>query len=298
MMNTATAFERPPGLRVGIHHQTDFQNQLFAALELHDSNLGHLLNATEPYSRDVSMAYSEVEWDERLNVSGIFPGDRFRWGLMELGGREEIPTGDRPVAWTGIWSGLPDTCAFPFGKEMPAFEAGHDYMQAYAAKNSLTSCACFAIAVRVADDSSEAGATLELVRRAFRATVLPRDVVPVQTLRSLKRIKELPDNWDGDGASRIEEETVLRAAGLIREAFQAAPNKLKPPSVAPAFGGMIVAEWSGPDGRELILDIPPAGEVPGFLLVEPSVDGDEIETDALLVPPWSMRHLIARLNGE
>ena len=119
--------------------------------------------------------------------------------------------------------------------------------------------------------------------------------IPSEALSALARIKNLPDNWDGDGASRINESTVAKAEQLIREAFLASPKRLKPPSVAPAFGGMIVAEWSGPGGRELILDIP-AGDAPaGFLLVEVSPEGEELETDDQLGHAWSIQDLIARL---
>ena len=119
--------------------------------------------------------------------------------------------------------------------------------------------------------------------------------IPSEALSALARIKNLPDNWDGDGASRINESTLAKAEQLIREAFLVSPKRLKPPSVAPAFGGMIVAEWSGPGGRELILDIP-AGDAPaGFLLVEVSPEGEELETDDQLGHAWSIQDLIARL---
>ena len=122
--------------------------------------------------------------------------------------------------------------------------------------------------------------------------------IPSQTIDVLERIKNLPDNWDGDGATRIDPQTVEKAKQLIRQAFLAAPGRLKPPSVAPAFDGMIVAEWSGPEGRELILDIPAGDQIPGFLLVERSPQGEEIETDDELMMPWSIPHLIARLMGN
>ena len=152
---------------------------------------------------------------------------------------------------------------------------------------------------------NETGCEIKLTEAVFRASVLRNILIrtsnvpiPSETIRALNRIKELPDDWDGDGASKIEEETVSKATSLIREAFLASSSKLEPPSVAPAFGGMIVAEWSGPGGRELILDIPPGDEPPGFLLVEPSDDGNEIETDAEIGNFWSIRDVIARLNGE
>jgi hypothetical protein len=119
--------------------------------------------------------------------------------------------------------------------------------------------------------------------------------IPSETLSALERIKNLPDNWDGDGAPRIAEGTVAKAERLIREAFLASPNRLRPPSVAPAFGGMIVAEWAGPRGRELILDIPAGDDPPGFLLIEISPEGEELETDDQVGHAWSIQDLITRL---
>jgi hypothetical protein len=153
-----------------------------------------------------------------------------------------------------------------------------------------------------ADQTSYVGKPIEDAFRQLVGVVVltegSRDPIPSETRKALDRIRALSDNWDGDGASRIGERTVAKAERLFREAFLAAPEKLKPPSVAPAFGGMIVAEWSGPRGRELILDIPAGDEAPGFLLVERTPGGEEIETDEELVPPWSMRDLIARLMGD
>ena len=124
------------------------------------------------------------------------------------------------------------------------------------------------------------------------------DLVPSETLSALRSMKNLPDNWDGDGASPIDEATVTRAEQLIRQAFLASPKRLKPPSIAPGYGGMIVAEWSGPAGTELILDIPAENEPPGFLLIEISPAGDELETDAYLGDAWSIQDLIARLISD
>ena len=304
-MNTATVFERRPGSRVGVRPQGDYQTQLFPAFVLREPNLGQYLRVPKAYSGDLSLSDSQVEWDEWLNLSRAFSEELPLWARPEFGEREDSPAGDKPVPTPRIWPRVLSPGAFRFGIEVLAMDAVHDYLQASTATNSPTPDGYLMMPARVGYNWLETTATVELVEgnlavNAFACHFdrLWKEIIPLQTLRTLRRIKELPDNWDGDGATRIQEETVLRATKLIREAFQAAPNKLKRPSVAPAFGGMIVAEWSGPSGRELILDIPPAGEPPGFLLVEPSVDGDEIETDAVLAPPWSMRQLIARLTGE
>ena len=121
------------------------------------------------------------------------------------------------------------------------------------------------------------------------------DPVPSETLSALNSIRNLAENWDGDGASPIDEATVAKAEQLIRQATLASPRRLKPPSVAPGYGGMIVAEWSGPAGSELILDIPAEDEPPGFLLVEISPEGDELEIDDHLGHAWSIQDLMDRL---
>ena len=198
-------------------------------------------------------------------------------------------------------------------KETDSIRVGHqiaDLVQAF--EEPLHSTATDAITVGTYSSMSlgstyHANETMylrKLLEDAFRrSTALvflaepSPDPTPRETLTALGRIKELPDNWDGDGASRIDDKTVEKAQQLIRKAFLAAPDRLKPPSIAPAFGGMIVAEWSGPEGRELILDIHPGDEAPGFLLVERSPDGDEIETDEQLGLTWSIRDLIVRLIG-
>ena len=306
-MNTATVYERPTKSEVGMPCQFEYEKLLFAALRRQLHNLGQGMQEPETYHGQIIMPNIPVVWDEDVKTVGVLSTDRFSWNQLEQLGRQETPIYDRPAAWIHFLADRHNSDAFRVGLEIAGFHCGLEQPPASTATNFWTLGACTVLAVALGCDAMETGSSIELVEGEFRvtarATVLPRptqgqDPVPVQTLRALERIKQLPDNWDGDGASRIEEATVSKAERLIREAFRASPNKLKPPSIAPGFGGMIVAEWSGTEGRELILDIPPGGEAPGFLLVEPLVDGDEIETDGVLGPSWSMRHLITRLNGE
>ena len=304
-MNTATVFESRPESRVRVRPQADYQTKLVGAFVLGEATLGQCLHLPEAYSRDVSLFDCKAELVGSVTLIRAFPEDRPLLARLESGELGDFLAGDKPASTPYIWPCVLSPSAFRFGTEAPTMDVGHDFLQASTATNSPTPDGYLMMPARVGCNLLETTATFELVEgnlgvNAFVSHFheIRQEFIPLQTLRSLQRIRELPDNWDGDGATCIQEETVLRATRLIREAFQVAPNKLKPPSVAPAFGGMIVAEWSGPGGRELILDIPPAGEPPGFLLVEPSVEGGEIETDAALAPPWSMRLLIARLTGE
>lgn len=170
------------------------------------------------------------------------------------------------------------------------------------ATNVLTPDTLGQVAYHISYDAGKAYIARHLLDAALRRHVTivlvadhDSDPVPKETLSALNAIKNLPDNWDGDGTSRIDVATVAKAERLIRQAFLTSPRRLMPPSVAPGFGGMIVAEWSGPTGIELILDIPPGDDPPGFLLVELSPEGDELETDDQLGHSWSIRDLIARL---
>ena len=227
------------------------------------------------------------------------------WTQLDLAGEYVVPTVEWPIGrntWLTDWH------------ETPSMQAGHGIENIVQLLERRLDSTATSVTMAGSYGQRNDGLTYnaneifhgwKLLEGALRrATVLVLfsgvnpDPIPSETLRALERIKELPDNWDGDGASRIDKKTVAKAEELIREAFLASPKGLKPPSVAPAFGGMIVAEWSGPGGRELILDIPAGDESPGFLLVEHSPEGKELETDDELGPAWSMQDLIARLTGD
>ena len=122
--------------------------------------------------------------------------------------------------------------------------------------------------------------------------------IPKVTLDALNRISSLSNNWDGNEAQRVHPNTIEKARLLLEEAFSVLPVNIPLPSVAPAFNGMIVVEWTGLEGRELILDVPPGEEPPGFLLVDPNAVGAEKETDSEIGDEWSIRGVIARLLGD
>ena len=244
-------------------------------------------------------------WDEDIKTTENAFGHGIVWDQPQSAVRHDTPSSEWLIEANRRLTDWQETASIRVGHQIG------DLVQAF--ERPLYSTATDAITVGTYSSMS-LGSTYhaneifylrKLLEDAFRRstaliylTELNPDPTPGETLTALERIKELPDNWDGDGASRIDEKTVEKAQQLIREAFSAAADKLKPPSIAPGFGGMIVAEWSGPEGRELILDIHPGDEAPGFLLVEHSPDGEEIETDEELGSTWSMRDLIVRLAGN
>ena len=304
-MSTATFLDRPAISREGVEPLTDFQALFPAGVGPRDRDFRQCLHVLEGALKDVSSFSFDVEWGEGASVVRGFPGDGslLEW-LVSAEQCQLLPV-DEPLAPQSFWSRLRELNSLGHISEAPAFVEGHDYYAASTATSLMKPAGNLVMPFEAGSNTVAVGASAKLVEGedavyAFLRHLhsVEREVVPSQTMRALERIRALPENWDGDGATRIAEETVSRATRLIRQAFRASPNDLKPPSVSPAFGGMIVAEWSGPGGRELILDIPPSGEPPGFLLVEPNGEGDEIETDADLTPPWTMRDLIARLAGE
>ena len=124
------------------------------------------------------------------------------------------------------------------------------------------------------------------------------DPLPKGISDKLASLARLPENWDGAGASSISPNTVQRAKAILLEAFSVGKGRIPLPSIAPTSQGMIVCEWSMPNGTELILDVPPGDESPVFLLVEVDQEGAEIETEAQLGEEWPIESLISRLLGD
>ena len=304
-MNTATFVDRRPVSRAAFHLLSDYQSQVFSPIGLGEADLGQCLLVLESSLKDVCSFVSGVGWSEGSTVPKGFPKDFPTWGWPAAIEQDKVLVLDDLKSPPSLRSGFYNPRTFWCNLEAPAVNGNNDHFGVSTATNSSSPDGYWLMPRGVGVYALASQASVKVVAgdpvvSAFSSDLpgIREEVIPAGILRALQRIRELPDNWDGDGATRIEEETLSRATRLIREACRVAPHDLKPPSVAPAFGGMIVAEWSGPGGRELILDIPPLGEVPGFLLVEPSGEGDEIETDAELAPPWTMRQLIARLTGE
>lgn len=122
--------------------------------------------------------------------------------------------------------------------------------------------------------------------------------IPEETKQALERIRKLPDNWDEDGASKIDDATVDKAEQLIAAAFCGAPYELKLPSVAAGYGGMIVVEWSGiTGGNELIVDVHEGDKPFGYLLVKTVAFSDiKTEYDGKFNSAYEVRELLSLIN--
>ena len=121
------------------------------------------------------------------------------------------------------------------------------------------------------------------------------ELLPREILDRLNYLAGLPENWDSEGASAVTEFTINRIKGLLRRAYSAAGDRLTIPFISPAHDGMLVIEWKGPTGKELILDVPSDETFPGFLLVELRPTGDEVETDAEIGDEWPIEKVIYQL---
>ena len=120
-------------------------------------------------------------------------------------------------------------------------------------------------------------------------TLLPKIVTD-----RLETLARLPDNWDGDGASSISPDTITKVKLVLREAISVSEDALPMPSIAPGYGGLVVLEWGTASGNELLLDVPPEDEPPGFLLVERDVGGTKTEIDAEFGEEWTVQKVILR----
>jgi hypothetical protein len=108
--------------------------------------------------------------------------------------------------------------------------------------------------------------------------------LPLELEVALFEISQLPSNWDGEGATEVSWDTILRMGMLLSRAFTIAEGELPMPNISPAYDGMLVAEWTSKLGREMILDISPKEGCSGYLIWDQNGDEgiDEIlETDEM-----------------
>ena len=91
------------------------------------------------------------------------------------------------------------------------------------------------------------------------------------TVESLQDLLQLPRNWDGYGASQIQEQIAQKALMVLVEVME---NNAPAPSVVPLSDGGIQVEWHR-QGRNLEIEFP-AGEAPGFYYYE---DDSESESE-------------------
>jgi hypothetical protein len=87
------------------------------------------------------------------------------------------------------------------------------------------------------------------------------------TIRSFLDLLQVPQNWDGYGASQVQEQIVQQALLLL---FEVMDNDAPPPSVVPLSDGGVQVEWHR-HGRNLEIEFP-ADEPSGFYYYENNND--------------------------
>lgn len=98
---------------------------------------------------------------------------------------------------------------------------------------------------------------------------VPAWVTP--TVQSLLDLLQLPQNWDGYGAVRIQEQIAQKVLMVLVEVME---SDAPAPSIVPLSDGGVQVEWHR-RGRNLEIEFPD-GEAPGFYYYE---DGSELESE-------------------
>ena len=79
-------------------------------------------------------------------------------------------------------------------------------------------------------------------------------------ISSSRRLLDFKDNWDGEGAVRVQEQTWRRAVDFLRQnltlLWEKHQIRAEPPSIVPVNDGSIDIHWKV-EGRELLINIPP-----------------------------------------
>jgi len=115
--------------------------------------------------------------------------------------------------------------------------------------------------------------------------------VPVWEQR-FEQFKQLPENWDSYGASRITDEAIEKGKSIL--AFMTAAGVLKQSFVAPSPSGGIEIEWYGA-GKEVVLEIPPTGAPITYYMVETTVSGQEREIEETIPEKEGLAQLLQRI---
>ncbi len=92
--------------------------------------------------------------------------------------------------------------------------------------------------------------------------------------KCLEQLKQLPEGWDSYGACAISPTAIDRARSILVRVTAPEELGLSAPFVAPTSRGGVGLEWRFESGRELLLEVSPAGNV-SYLLVIPKSDGGE-----------------------
>lgn len=130
-------------------------------------------------------------------------------------------------------------------------------------------------------------------RYIFSSMELPQEI-----LNRLQYLAALQSDWDGEGASQVNRAIIDKVKNLLLNAYIAGDGTLPSPFIGPTHDGMIVVEWTTDSGNELILDVPPDGASPGFLLVEPQASGEEQEIEAEIGDEWPIERVIRKFMGN
>jgi len=110
----------------------------------------------------------------------------------------------------------------------------------------------------------------------------------------LKEFSQLTEGWDSYGARPISGTAIERAKAVILDAVSEQIG-LPEPFVAPTSAGGVGLEWEVESGKELLLEISPAGEL-SYLLVTSRPDGGEIEIEDVIDSSAELHKLFSSLS--
>jgi len=104
--------------------------------------------------------------------------------------------------------------------------------------------------------------------------------LPASLEQRLNQLKQLPDGWDGYGAPPISPKTIQKTRSILLQLISHEELGLPVPLpfVSPTLGGGVGLEWKLESGKELLLEVSPAGDM-SYLLVVPKPEGGEEETE-------------------
>ena len=119
--------------------------------------------------------------------------------------------------------------------------------------------------------------------------------LPAELSQRLEHLASLPQNWDSYGAAPICPTVIKRAREVLQEALAVGGNDIPLPFIAPSPDGGLELEFETESRKELMLDIPPAEGPLAFLLVEPTSQGQERETEGTINGSHSLEEVIKRL---
>lgn len=125
-----------------------------------------------------------------------------------------------------------------------------------------------------------------------RSSPLPAPAWVKPTLKSLVELRQLPQNWDGYGAVRVQEQIAQRAPMFLVEVPE---NHAPAPSVVPLSDGGIQAEWHRrARNLEALLKWVEAGKAPDT----PEASRRDQSGKVVRSRPLCQYRLVARYKGS